>query len=67
MSSRGETVCRSKRRFKTERGARFAAQEIKAGTGDRLRPYKCPFCKRYHLTTSDLPPEAGRGTRKGER
>jgi len=41
--------CRGKRKFKTEDGAHRAAKSIVRNGGDRMHPYRCWACRRWHI------------------
>jgi hypothetical protein len=41
--------CGSKQRYADEREAREAAHLVHLHTGERLSPYRCPFCRRWHI------------------
>lgn len=64
-SARAAAVCRSKNVYRSEGFARVVAQRVitdraKVGApGEMLWPYKCPTCRRWHLThkpQTDAPP-----------
>lgn len=46
-------MCSRKKRFKDLAQAKRAVGNILRNTGDKLRYYKCPLCKGYHLSTKD--------------
>jgi hypothetical protein len=48
------SMCKGKRRYETAQAARFFA------TTDGLRPYRCPVCGAYHLTSKRVGQAKGR-------
>jgi len=46
-----EKGCKSKRPFNTKKGAKLGAKRWRKIKGTRLRPYDCPHCDKWHLTS----------------
>lgn len=46
-------ACARKRKYETERIAQKDANSMMNEYGGFLRPYKCKFCKKYHLTSQE--------------
>jgi hypothetical protein len=44
-----EATCLGKSRFYTRKAAKQRANQIRRHTGNRMRPYTCPFCGLIHL------------------
>lgn len=51
MSSRTDKMCLNKRLYITKEEAITALNHRKNKTDKKLRVYKCPICKGYHLTS----------------
>lgn len=49
-----QRMCHDKRRYLAEIEARIAAGKYVALYGVTQRPYRCPNCSFWHLTTSEL-------------
>lgn len=43
--------CRRKKQYPTQRSARKHASKVLHIKGDRLRPYRCFFCRQWHLAS----------------
>ena len=41
--------CGTKRGFASEQLARNAVFLIRRETGNRMEPYRCPFCRQWHI------------------
>jgi hypothetical protein len=46
-------ACGEKQRYADEQEALQAAYLVKLNHGERLSPYRCPFCREWHLGHSD--------------
>jgi hypothetical protein len=46
-------ACGEKQRYADEQEAREAAYLVRLHTGERLSPYRCAFCRQWHLGHSD--------------
>jgi hypothetical protein len=44
-----EATCLGKSRFFSRKAAKQRANQIRRHTGNRMRPYTCPFCGLIHL------------------
>lgn len=44
-----ETACIGKTRFERRKKAKQRANQIRRHTGNRMRPYRCPYCGWIHL------------------
>ncbi len=45
--------CPDKVRFETKAKARRAARRLHHFGNERVRPYRCPECDNWHLTSAD--------------
>jgi len=43
------SACEGKRHYTSEREARLIARRFGATVGARLRPYRCLFCRDWHI------------------
>lgn len=44
----------TKRRFRSDHGARKRARVLRDETGLQFRAYQCPQCRGWHVTTDDI-------------
>ena len=51
MKKRESRMCSRKKRFKDIEQVKRAVSNILRNTGDKLRYYKCPICKGYHISS----------------
>ena len=51
--TKSEIKCIMKTRFKTKKQALTGQSESRNRTGRKLRIYKCPECRCYHLTKQE--------------
>jgi tRNA G26 N,N-dimethylase Trm1 len=42
--------CERKREYATRHIAKLAAQRGSAKYGEKMEPYRCPYCRVYHIT-----------------
>lgn len=47
-----EIICKTKDTYETEKIALEVANYYTKNEGIKSYPYKCPHCKKYHLTTN---------------
>lgn len=57
-----ERSCRSKHRYESLRVAQQQAEIRSLVAGKKLRAYRCPECKKYHLTSQQEPTHARHNT-----
>lgn len=51
MSQTKRPVCARKVSYRSEDQAKHAMSRIHQAGGPKMRPYRCPFCGRFHLTS----------------